>query len=96
MSHPTLQLRRPGECPHCLGRDIRLILYGHPNREALGMISRGEACLGPCSLERWLPDWRCSACGHEWFDPDDPAKQRLEQLLERVLRFTETHTTLAA
>jgi hypothetical protein len=93
---PVLQLRRPISCPKCRGREIRLILYGHPAAEALGMVWRGEACLGRRSIARWLPDWRCHDCGHEWFDPADPAKQELERLVERILAPAEKHWTLAA
>ena len=96
LSDPTLQLRKPTICPQCSGTDIRLILYGCPNAEALGMIGGGEACLGCDAIDRWLPDWRCHDCGHEWFDPDDPAKQKLERLVERMLGPADEHMTLAA
>ncbi len=92
----TLSLRKPATCPECGATDIRLILYGRPNAEALDLIWRGEACLGYRSIDRWLPDWRCHGCGHEWFDADDPAKQNLERLVERVLGPAEGRKTLAA
>jgi hypothetical protein len=95
-SDPTLGLRQPAKCPKCGGSDLRFILYGYPNIEALAMIVRGVACLGFSSIDRWLPDWRCYNCGHEWFDADDPAKQKLERLVERVLGPEDDHQPLAA
>ncbi len=58
-SDSTLQLRKPTICPKCGGNDIRLILYGYPNAEALKMILRSEGCVGYRAMARWLPDWRC-------------------------------------
>ncbi len=96
MPRSTLQLRRPSLCPKCFGSDIRLILYGRPTGEAVEMIAHGDACLGQCAIGRWLPDWRCHQCGYEWFDPRDPAKQKLERLVEWLLHSSDDHTSLAA
>jgi hypothetical protein len=96
MPNPALRLRKPTACPKCGSADIRLILYGHPNAEAVAMILRGLACVGGCLMDRWLPDWRCHDCRHEWLDPLDPAKQELEGLVERILQSADPVRALAA
>ena len=80
-----LELRKPDLCPKCGGSDIRRIVGGRPTQEAWDMIHRGEAVLGTCfeSLDR--PDWRCMTCRHQWFDPTDPARIELDQMLKRIL-----------
>lgn len=96
MKDSPIQLRRPAACPKCGALDLRRIIYGRPMPEAMAMIERGEACLGHCFIERWLPDWRCHACRHEWFDADDPAKQELERLVERIFEGAHDHKTPTA
>lgn len=49
------------------------------------MIERGIAVTGGCFIAPNMPDWRCRACGHEWLDLTDPARQEIEELLIRIL-----------
>lgn len=88
MSDFEPQLIKPAECPKCLSTDVRRIIYGRPTPESFEKIQRGEAALGHCFLEAWLPDWRCGVCRHEWFVADDPVKQEMEMLLQRILQNT--------
>jgi len=49
------------------------------------MFERGEAVLDGCFIQPWAPDWECADCRHRWFDPEDPAKQEMEELLRSIL-----------
>jgi ribosomal protein L37AE/L43A len=80
------ELIKPSICPECKGTDIRRIIGGRPTPEAWEMVERGEAVLGSCFLERKWNDWRCIDCNYEWYDPDDPARQEMEALLEKILK----------
>jgi hypothetical protein len=94
MSDSDLQLTKPTECPKCHATDVRRIIYGRPTPESFEKIQRGEAALGHCFIEPWLPDWRCGVCRHEWFVADDPAKQEMERLLQKII--TESEARRAA
>ena len=48
-------------------------------------IERGEAVAGTCFASFDRPDWHCPACGHQWFDPADPARKEVDGLLRRIL-----------
>lgn len=79
------ELRKPESCPNCSGADIRRICYGRPLPEPLEKAQRGEVVLGGRFIQPWSPDWECQNCRHRWFDPDDPGKQEIEALPERIL-----------
>lgn len=55
------------------------------------MIERGEAVLGSCFQNRKWNDWHCMNCHYEWFNPNDPARQEIEALLEPVDEKTLIH-----
>jgi ribosomal protein L37AE/L43A len=96
MTDKPIELRKPDTCPKCDSTDVRRIIYGRPTAESLERIKRGEACLGHCFIEPWLPDWRCHACRHEWFVADDPGKQELERLLRSIIERAHEQKTPAA
>lgn len=79
-------LLKPSICPKCGGSDIRRIVGGRPTSEGWEMIERGEAVLGSCFLDRKWNDWRCMDCLNEWYDPNDPARKEMEELLEKILK----------
>jgi ribosomal protein L37AE/L43A len=85
MEDSPIELRKPDVCPKCSGMDVRRILYGRPTAESMQRVERGEACLGGCFIQPWLPDWRCHSCRHVWFVADDPSKQELERLLHSII-----------
>jgi hypothetical protein len=59
-----------------------------PTDEAFLLVKQGKAILGGCVVTEWCNDWNCWNCNHEWFDPDDPAKQEIEQFLAEIDRQT--------
>jgi hypothetical protein len=64
---------------------MKRIIAGRPNREGWEMIENGEAVHGCCFVSFESPDWRCSSCGHHWFDPTDPGRKEMDNLLRRIL-----------
>jgi hypothetical protein len=50
------------------------------------MIERGEAIAGTCFASLDRPDWHCAVCGHQWFDPTDPARQEVDELFRRIFQ----------
>jgi hypothetical protein len=76
-----MELRRPKNCPRCGSSKLMEILYGRPTADATDAADRSEITLGGCFMLPDAPDWECSACGHQWFDPDDPARIKREKLL---------------
>jgi ribosomal protein L37AE/L43A len=91
MSEPSsdpeapLSLQRPASCPECGNPEVIRIIYGKPTVESMAKVERGEATLGGCFIEPWLPDWQCGMCRHKWFVAEDPAKQQMEAMFERIL-----------
>jgi hypothetical protein len=79
-----VELRRPENCPKCGSTKFMEILYGRPTDEAWGAIERGEIILGGCFVMPGQPHWKCASCGHEWFDPEDPAWIKREELYRRL------------
>ena len=79
-----LELSKPESCPKCDGTEIRQIMYGLPTQETLDRVERGEVQLGGCMIFDDMPDWVCRSCGHQWFDPNDPARIERDELLERI------------
>jgi len=77
-------LRQPHACPVCAGTRILRILYGSPTADAMMAVDRGEALLGGCIVTPGQPDWECSRCRHRWYDPQDPARRRLDAVLEEL------------
>jgi hypothetical protein len=50
----------------------------------MAAVKRGETVLGGCMVAPGQPDWECSSCRHRWYDPQDPAHQRVDALLEEL------------
>jgi hypothetical protein len=75
---------RPEACPGCGCARILRIFYGSPQPEAFAAVHRGEAVLGGCFVRANQPDWHCSRCEHRWFDPEDPTRQRIDAVIERL------------
>jgi len=80
------ELRKPESCPRCGGRAIKRIVGGRPSEEGWAMIERGEAIAGTCFASLDRPDWHCAVCGHQWFDPTDPARQEVDELFRRIFQ----------
>ena len=57
-------------CPACGSADTARIVYGYPADELLDAARHGEVKLGGCVLSHDDPEWHCSACDHEWPEPD--------------------------
>lgn len=73
--------RRPERCPTCRCTRILRILHGSPTDEAMALVSRGEATLGGCFIVAQHPDWECSRCRYQWFDPHDSVRQMVDMRL---------------
>src|SRR5688500_16953006 len=56
----------PSECPICESRGVVRIAYGLPSREMIESAKKGEIVLGGCVVSGNDPQWRCTACRHEW------------------------------
>jgi hypothetical protein len=80
------QLRKPKVCPKCGAEKVRRIYYGRPLPKTMAKVKRGIAVLGGCFLQLWSPDWECAMCHHRWFDRDDPAKQKMEEELQQIVK----------
>lgn len=77
---------RPNRCPQCGGTRIQDIVYGYPTPATLAAAACGTVILGGCVSEPGLPEWRCAACGHQWFEGDEETQRELEEMLEYVRR----------
>ena len=80
-----MELRKPKNCPKCGSAKFVGILYGRPTTEAREARDRGEIILGGCIIMPDQPDWECTACGHQWFDVDDPARIRRNKILKGLI-----------
>jgi hypothetical protein len=80
-----MELRRPKNCPLCGSSKFVGILYGRPTSAGMDAVERGELILGGCIIMPGQPDWKCTTCGHEWFDADDPARSRRDKVLDDLL-----------
>jgi hypothetical protein len=80
------EIRRPDRCPACCDANFVRIVYGVPTPSSLAMVERGEAVLGGCFHGLRMPDWRCNSCRHEWLDLTDPARQEVENIIERAVQ----------
>lgn len=57
-------------CPICGGKDVKEIVYGHPDRELLEAVERGDVLLGGGDTDTG-PTWACRECHYRW--PELPA-----------------------
>jgi hypothetical protein len=44
-------------------------------------VDQGKYILGGGFIRLDQPDWECRGCRHQWFDAEDPARIRRDQLL---------------
>ena len=88
-----MELRRPKTCPRCGSSKLVGILYGRPTEEGMEAVERGEYVLGSCLVSLDQPDWLCTACKHEWFDPEDPVRIRRDQILNDLINGTPGQDT---
>lgn len=80
-----MELRKPQNCPRCGSSRLIRILYGRPTAEGMEAVDREEYVLGSCFVHPNQPDWECMTCRHQWFDAEDPARIRRDQLLNDLL-----------
>jgi len=78
------QIRKPDACPSCGGTNVKPIMYGLPSNEGLERAARGDFVLGGCVVRHDRADWRCMDCDHAWYDPNDPARIRLDEMLDEA------------
>ena len=88
-----MELRRPKSCPRCGSSKIVGILYGRPNDEGWDAVESGEYILGGCFVMPGQPDWECTTCSYQWFDADDPARIRRDQILDDLLNDNSSDDT---
>ncbi|WP_437313587.1 hypothetical protein [Sorangium sp. So ce385] len=50
----------------------------------MALVQRGEALLGGSIIFAGWPDWACSRCRHRWHDPQDPARQKMDAVVEEL------------
>jgi hypothetical protein len=68
-------LKHPKKCPHCGEKAGARIMWGSPSmyeeldEKLQAAIDRGTLVLGGCVYDNEA-DFRCKACGHEWFNPE--------------------------
>lgn len=77
--------RWPEYCPKCRSTMVQFIVHGLPGATLIQWLKEGKAIEDSCIITPWMPDWICSICKHEWFDPDDPWKKQSEELLASIL-----------
>lgn len=80
-----MDLRKPDHCPRCGSVRLVPIRYGLPAPETRALAASGAVQLGGCVSTWESPDWTCRACGHEWFDPTDPARLLMFHRMEALL-----------
>jgi hypothetical protein len=64
------------------------IIHGRPTSEGMGAVDRGEATSDSCLMMPGQPNWECSTCRYEWFDPEDPERIKREKLLNDLIHDT--------
>ena len=62
-------------CPECRSESVIPVIYGMPAALTFAAEQEGRLRLGGIMMSEDSPDWSCTACGHEWPDPD--CKRRL-------------------
>ena len=80
-----MELRKPKHCPRCGSSKLVGILYGRPTAAGIEAVDRGEYILGGCFSHIDEPDWECTACRHQWFDAEDPARILRDQILNDLI-----------
>ncbi len=64
----------PKKCPACGQATAIPVVYGLPDPELMDEAEAGRVALGGCCIiGDELPDYRCTACGHEF--PKQPARR---------------------
>jgi len=80
-----MELRKPQNCPRCGSSKLAGILYGRPTAEGMEAVDRGELIFGSCFISLDQADWECMSCRYQWFDAEDPARIRRDQILNDLI-----------
>lgn len=72
MMEPAVRgLPKPVDCPNCGSATGLVVVYGMPSLDLFEAAENDQVALGGCVIVPGQPDYRCSACGHQWMS-DEP------------------------